>query len=84
MTAQPNTTTMKTKLDDIHHCQSTTLAKLTRHDWFTLKANPNAKVYRKYEYDRSTKKYCCVDVCDAGGAGRMLKGSTVVFYGFTY
>jgi hypothetical protein len=64
--------------------QATTLSKLPSGEWFTLKQNPNAKVYRKYDYDRSIKKYCCTDVCDAGGAGRLLKGSTIVFFGFTY
>jgi hypothetical protein len=64
--------------------KTTTLDKLPRGEWFTLKPSPTAKVYRKYEYDRTSKKYCCEDVMDAGGAGRELKGSTKVFYGFTY
>jgi hypothetical protein len=75
---------MKNQIEDLGTCQTTTIAKLPKGEWFTLTQTPNAKVYRKFDYNRSTKKFLCEDVCDAGGAGRELKGTKVVFFGFTY
>jgi hypothetical protein len=75
---------MKNQSNNQTEYKTTTIAKLPRGEWFTLKANPNAKMYEKYDYDRTSKRYLCTDVLDAGGAGRELKGTTTVFYGFTY
>ncbi len=42
------------------------------------------KVYRKEEFDRSDKKYQCMDCLDALGNGRKLKPKQKVLVGFEY
>ena len=44
----------------------------------------SVKVYTRAEYCRESKKYQCDDHSDIWGNGLLLKGSTVVFVGFTY
>lgn len=66
--------------------EKTTLSKLKKGEWFTLKAieSPNEhQVYVKGEYDRSDKKY---SVChwDDINSERFLKGTTTVYVGFTF
>lgn len=42
------------------------------------------KVYRKEEYDRSDKKYQCMDCLDVWGNGCKLKPKQKVLVGFDY
>ena len=59
------------------------LKDLPKGEYFKRKEDSN-KVYTRSEYYRDTKKYQCDDHDDAWGNGIQLKGSTVVFIGFTY
>lgn len=43
-----------------------------------------SKVYVRGEYYRDTKKYQCDSCEDIWGNGIQLKGSTIVYIGFTY
>lgn len=63
-----------------------TLKELKRGEWFTLKPinEPTEKqVYIKGDYDRSEKKYDCGRFHDIS-LNKYLKGSTVVYTGFTF
>lgn len=49
-----------------------------------IKRKPNAnKVFTKGEYDREFKKYRCNDQDDIS-RDILLRGSTIVYVGFTY
>jgi hypothetical protein len=52
-------------------------------EWFKLSDKPSAKVWRKGEYDRSLRGWWAND-CDDLSHGKLVKGSRVVFVGFTY
>lgn len=41
-------------------------------------------VFIRSEYQRDSKKYQCDSCADVWGNGLLLKGSTVVYVGFTY
>ena len=63
------------------------LKDLKKGEWFTLSPieYPTEKqVYIKDDYDRSEGKYLVIKWADALGSGRLLKGSRVVFTGFTF
>lgn len=63
--------------------QQTTLNKIKAGEYFMRK--PDAKaVYIRGEYCREAGKYQCDKAEDVWGAGTLLKGSTVVYIGFTY
>ncbi len=59
----------------------TTLKELKKGDYFKLKSN--GRVYVRYEYDRSTKKY---DYCDFDDYGRwhQAKGNKEVITDFEF
>jgi hypothetical protein len=59
------------------------LKDLPKGEYFKRKED-SIKVYTRSEYYRDTKKYQCDDHSDVWGNGIQLKGSTVVFIGFTY
>ena len=59
------------------------LKDLPKGEFFMRKAD-SKKVYQREEYNRESKKYNCTDMLDVWGSGLQLKGSTVVFIGFTY
>lgn len=63
-----------------------TLKEIKNGDLFTLKPVEEPKetqVYIKGEYDRTEKKYNCGKWSDISYS-RLLKGSTVVYVGFTF
>jgi hypothetical protein len=72
-------------LFNMHNAANSTAAKLKDipvGEYF--KRKPEAKqVYKKGAYDKSTKDYECMKAEDIS-AGMYLKGSTVVYIGFTY
>ena len=51
-------------------------------EFFKLKED-SQRVYIRYEYDRSEKKYCCTAFDDIS-EWRMFKGDKKVFAGFTF
>ena len=64
----------------------TTLKDLKKGEWFTLKPieEPTEKqVFIKDDYNRTEKKYICGRFDDISYS-RLLKGSTVVYIGFTF
>lgn len=63
---------------------TTTLKQVKKGEFFRLSDKPNAKTYIREEYDRETKKFYVTDCEDIFGAGRMLKGSRVVYIDFEY
>ena len=52
-------------------------------EYFKLIDKPSAKVWRRGIYDQSLRAYWADD-CDDISNGKLLKGSRVVFVGFTY
>lgn len=52
-------------------------------EYFKLSDKPSAKVWKLGKYDRSARGYWADD-CDDISNGKLLKGSRVVFVGFTY
>lgn len=65
-------------LNDYTPCE---LKNVKLGEFFTVKAGAKAK-YVKGEYDRSDKKYACMPWQE--GNYKMLKGTTIVYIGFTY
>lgn len=63
--------------------QTTTLSQIKAGEFFMRKPD-SKKVYVRAEYCRDVKKYQCDDTTDVWGNGLQLKGSTVVYIGFTY
>ena len=62
--------------------EPTVLADLPTGEYFTLRKDTTV-VYSKGQYDRSAKAYMCPkaeDIC----VERVLKGTTIVYTGFTY
>jgi hypothetical protein len=62
---------------------TSTIKELKAGEYFMRKAD-SKKVFTRAEYCRDTKKYQCDDHSDVWGNGLQLKGSTVVYVGFTY
>lgn len=58
------------------------LADLPKGEYFTI-SEGSESVYSKGEYDRSTKGWFCPKADDIS-VERLLKGSKVVYTGFTY
>ena len=56
---------------------------LPRGEYFKLSDKPSAKVWKLGAYDRSARSYWAEDCGDISN-GKLLKGSRVVFVGFTY
>ena len=52
-------------------------------EYFKLSDKPSAKVWRRGIYDQSLRAYWADD-CEDISNGKLLKGSRVVFVGFTY
>lgn len=52
-------------------------------EYFKLSDKPSAKVWRRGIYDQSLRAYWADD-CDDISNGKLLKGSRLVFVGFTY
>ena len=69
----------------MHNDSNSTVAKLKDipiGEYF--KRKPDAKqIYKKGNYDKSTRDYDCQKAQDIS-AGMYLKGSTLVYVGFTY
>jgi hypothetical protein len=63
--------------------QSAMIKDLPKGEYFKRKPDAN-KVYQRAEYWRDTKRYQCDDTTDMWGNGIQLKGTTVVYIGFTY
>lgn len=63
--------------------QAATIRELKAGEFFKRKPDAN-KVYTRAEYCRDAKKYQCDDHSDIWGNGLLLKGSTIVYIGFTY
>lgn len=63
--------------------QQIKLANVKPGDYFKRKIDAKS-VYIKGDYDRSTKTFQCNRTDDIWGNGSNLKGSTLVFVGFTY
>jgi hypothetical protein len=63
--------------------QTAMIKDLPKGEFFKRKPDAN-KVYIRDEYFRNTKKYQCDDTTDIWGNGIQLKGTTVVYIGFTY
>lgn len=64
--------------------ESAILRNIPAGEYFRLRDLETAKIYRKAEYCRTEKKYQVHPNDDIWGCGRMLKGTTNVFIGFTY
>jgi hypothetical protein len=62
--------------------QPVTLAELPKGEYFTLRKDTTV-VYSKGEYDRAAKAWFCPKAEDIS-ISRVLKGSTIVYTGFTY
>lgn len=65
---------------------ATTIAKLKKGDFFTLKPieEPSeSRVYIRGDYERSEKKYSCTKFSDVNHE-TFKKGSTVVYTNFTF
>lgn len=64
------------------------LKDIKKGEYFTLKPygenTKDSQVYVKGEYDRSEKKFECQKFLDIWGNGRMIKGTTIVYVGFTF
>jgi hypothetical protein len=60
-----------------------TVKNLPHGEWFKLSDKPNAKVWRKGQYDYAERAFCADDCSDMSHC-KMVKGSRVVFVGFTY
>ena len=69
----------------MHNAANSTAAKLKdipSGEYF--KRKPDAKqIYKKGNYDKSSRDYECMKVQDIS-SGMYLKGSTLVYVGFTY
>ena len=63
--------------------QAVHLKDLPRGEFFKRKESSNT-VHIRAEYCRDVKKFQCINTEDVLGNGIQLKGSTVVFVGFTY
>lgn len=63
---------------------SVELRDIPKGEYFRLKDVDGATTYKKEEYVRSERKFQVTNCNDIWGNGRMLKGSTRVFIGFTY
>lgn len=63
--------------------QQTTLNKIKAGEYFKRKPDA-AGVYIRGEYCRESRKYQCNKASDVWGNGTLLKGSTIVYIGFTY
>ena len=60
-----------------------TVKNLPHGEWLSLSDKPNAKVWRKGSYDNSARGYW-IDDCSDMSHGKLVKGSRLVFVGFTY
>jgi hypothetical protein len=58
------------------------LADLPKGEYFTLRKDTTV-VYSKGEYDRAAKAWCCPKETDIS-IERVLKGTTIVYTGFSY
>lgn len=63
--------------------KTATLSRLPEGEYFKIIPRDGAKVYKKSSFDRSVRKYWADDCSDISN-GRLLKGSMLVFIGFTY
>jgi hypothetical protein len=66
-----------------HTYQTALLSSLPAGEYFKIIPRDGAKVYKKQSFDRSVRKYWADDCGDISN-GRLLKGSMLVFVGFTY
>ena len=63
------------------------LKELKKGEYFTLrevKEPKESQVYVRGEYDKSQRKFECQRFTDIWGNGKMLKGNTIVYVGFTF
>jgi hypothetical protein len=67
----------------LHDGWFATIKSLPHGEWFKLSDKPNAKVWRKGAYDYAERAFCADDCSDMSHC-KMVKGSRVVFVGFTY
>jgi hypothetical protein len=63
--------------------QTALLSSLPEGEHFKIIPCDGAKVYKRSSFDRSARKYWADDCGDISNA-RLLKGSMLVFVGFTY
>lgn len=59
------------------------VADLPVGEYFKLSNKPSAKVWKRAAFDRSARSYWAED-CEDISNGKLVKGSRVVFVGFTY
>ena len=66
-----------------HNYQTALLSSLPAGEYFKINPKESAKVYKRGGFDRSARKYWADDCGDISN-GKLVKGSRVVFVGFTY
>jgi hypothetical protein len=75
---------MKNQLENLTGTGSISAVRdLPRGEYFKLNDKPSAKVWKLGNYDRSARGYWADDCSDISN-GKLVKGSRVVFVGFTY